>query len=86
MSQKQKASPASFLDYTPVPLTFGTSGLRGLVKHITDLEAYINVKGALRYLLNLGDMAAAGKVVLAGRRYLTAVVMSRMPARFRRRR
>jgi phosphomannomutase len=66
MSQKQKASPASFLDYTPVPLTFGTSGLRGLVKHITDLEAYINVKGALRYLLNLGDMAAAGKVVLAG--------------------
>jgi hypothetical protein len=33
-------------------LAFGTSGLRGLVKDITDLEAYINVKAALRYLLN----------------------------------
>ena len=66
MSLKEKASPASFLNYTPVPLAFGTSGLRGLVKDITDLEAYINVKGALRYLLSIGDMAAARKVVLAG--------------------
>jgi phosphomannomutase len=66
MSVKQKTSRASFLNYTPVPLAFGTSGLRGLVKDITDLEAYINVKGALRYLLSIGDMAATGKVVLAG--------------------
>jgi len=66
MSLKQNTSPASFLNYTPVPLAFGTSGLRGLVKDITDVEAYINVKGALRYLLGIGDMAAAGKVVLAG--------------------
>jgi phosphomannomutase len=66
MSVEQKTSRASFLNYTPVPLAFGTSGLRGLVADITDLEAYINVKGALRYLLSIGDMAASSKVVLAG--------------------
>ncbi len=40
----------SFLNYAPVPLAFGTSGLRGLVKDITDLEAYINVKAALQWM------------------------------------
>jgi phosphomannomutase len=57
---------ASFLNYTPVPLAFGTSGLRGLVKDITDLEAYINVKAALRYLLSIGDTHAGSTVVIAG--------------------
>ena len=66
MSVEQKTSRASFLNYTPVPLAFGTSGLRGLVQDITDIEAYINVKGALRYLLSIGDMAASSNVVLAG--------------------
>ena len=56
----------SFLDYTPVPLAFGTSGLRGLVKDITDLEAYINVKGTLCYLLAIGDIRARSTVVIAG--------------------
>ena len=56
----------SFLDYAPVSLTFGTSGLRGLVKDITDLEAYINVKAALRYLLSIGDIHASNGVVIAG--------------------
>ncbi len=55
-----------FLNYAPVPLAFGTSGLRGLVKDITDLEAYINVKAALRYLLSIGDIPAGSTVVLAG--------------------
>ncbi len=59
------AKPA-FLDHVPVALTFGTSGLRGLVKDITDLEAYINVKGALRYLLGRGDGRPGSRVVLAG--------------------
>jgi phosphomannomutase len=59
-------STASFLDHTPTALAFGTSGLRGLVKDITDLEAYINVSGALRYLLDSGDIQAGGRVVLAG--------------------
>ena len=57
---------AQFLNYAPVPLAFGTSGLRGLVKDITDLEAYINVKGALRYLLGIGDIRANSCVVIAG--------------------
>jgi phosphomannomutase len=47
-------------------LAFGTSGLRGLVKDITDLEAYINVKAALRYLLSSGDTHAGSTVVIAG--------------------
>jgi len=57
---------AQFLNYTPAPLAFGTSGLRGLVKDITDLEAYINVKAALRYLLSIGDIRAGSTVVIAG--------------------
>jgi phosphomannomutase len=57
---------ASFLDYTPVPLTFGTSGLRGLVKDITDIEAYINVKAALHYLLRIADIRPGSEVIVAG--------------------
>ena len=60
------AESASFLSYKPVALAFGTSGLRGLVDDITDLEAYINVKGGMRYLLRSGDIKAASTVVLAG--------------------
>jgi len=56
----------SFLNYAPVPLAFGTSGLRGLVKDITDLEAYINVKAVLSYLLSSSDIRLGSKVVLAG--------------------
>ena len=56
----------SFLQYTPTPLAFGTSGLRGLVTDITDLEAYINVKAALRYFANIGDIRAGGGVIIAG--------------------
>src|SRR5678816_2292168 len=56
----------SFLQYTPIPLAFGTSGLRGLVTDITDLEAYINVKAALRYFANIGDIRAGGGVIIAG--------------------
>ena len=55
-----------FLNYKPVSLAFGTSGLRGLVKDITDLEAYINVKAGLRYLLGVGDIDARGEVVIGG--------------------
>jgi phosphomannomutase len=56
----------SFLQYTPTPLAFGTSGLRGLVTDITDLEAYINVKAALRYFANIGDIRAGEGVIIAG--------------------
>ena len=65
MSESSNSS-AAFLNYAPVPLAFGTSGLRGLVKDITDLEAYINVKGALDYLMVSGDIRPNSCVVIAG--------------------
>jgi phosphomannomutase len=41
------------LTYEPVVLKFGTSGRRGEVIHLTQLEIYINVTGELEYLLSL---------------------------------
>lgn len=38
------------LSYEPQPLKFGTSGLRGLVIHLTQLEIYTNVLAETRYL------------------------------------
>jgi phosphomannomutase len=66
MAELTTGPTASFLNYAPVPLAFGTSGLRGLVKDITDLEAYINVKAALRYFLAIGDIRASQGVIIAG--------------------
>jgi len=63
MAEHRTKPTASFLNYAPVPLRFGTSGVRGLVNDITDLEAYINVKAALRYLLSIGDIHAAQAIV-----------------------
>lgn len=40
------------LQYVPVELAFGTSGLRGLVVDMTDLECYINTAGFLRFLVD----------------------------------
>ncbi|MEO7111940.1 MAG: phosphomannomutase [Polyangiaceae bacterium] len=57
--------PPSFLKYVPNALAFGTSGLRGLVTDITDLETYINIKGALAYLFAIGDTQPGAGVVLA---------------------
>lgn len=41
------------LNYEPQPLNFGTSGRRGLVVHLTQLEIYINALAELEYLLSL---------------------------------
>lgn len=49
----------------PATLSFGTSGLRGLVTDITDLEAYINSRGFLDYLVKTGD-SSPGQVVCLG--------------------
>src|SRR5215216_3233174 len=38
------------LNSTPVELSFGTSGLRGLVTDMTDLECYINTAGFIAFL------------------------------------
>jgi phosphomannomutase len=43
----------SRLDRTPKPLGFGTSGRRGLIADLTQLEIYINVTAELEYLLSL---------------------------------
>lgn len=52
----------SFLARAPVALQFGTSGLRGRVRDMTDLEVYINTRGFIRYLLER-SMLAPGEVV-----------------------
>ena len=41
------------LDYEPRPLKFGTSGRRGEVVHLTQLEVYINALAELQYLQSL---------------------------------
>lgn len=43
----------AFLNYEPAPLQFGTSGRRGRVADLTQLEVYLNVLAELRYLQNL---------------------------------
>jgi phosphomannomutase len=50
----------------PVFLRFGTSGLRGLVTDITDLETYINTLGFLDFLRSTGEVEPADTVCLAG--------------------
>lgn len=52
--RKKAAHSISFLNKQPVPLRFGTSGLRDLVENMTDLECYINVKGYIKYLKKIG--------------------------------
>jgi phosphomannomutase len=55
-----------FRGHAPTTLAFGTSGLRGLVADITDLEAYINVRGFLDYEVEIGDVEPRGEIVIAG--------------------
>jgi phosphomannomutase len=43
----------SHLDYEPQPLKFGTSGRRGKVVHLTQLEVYTNVVAEIHYLQSL---------------------------------
>src|SRR5579863_4618955 len=55
----------SALSYQPQPLKFGTSGRRGEVVHLTDLEIYINVLAELEYLQSLGDINRGDDFYLA---------------------
>jgi hypothetical protein len=41
------------LNYKPVPLKFGTSGRRGLIADLTQLEVYLNALAELEYLQSL---------------------------------
>lgn len=54
------------LSYEPSELKFGTSGLRGLVTEMTDLECYINTAGFLKFLTNIGHMQAGGTIYVGG--------------------
>ena len=47
------ASLRSRLNYEPVPLQFGTSGRRGQVAHLTQLEVYLNALAEVAYLQSL---------------------------------
>lgn len=59
-------APREFRGRRPARLAFGTSGLRGLVTDITDLEAYINARGFLDFLVAEGEAAPGTTVALAG--------------------
>lgn len=60
------APAGEFRGRRPACLAFGTSGLRGLVTDITDLEAYINTRGFLDFLVASGDAAPGSTIALAG--------------------
>lgn len=54
------------LSYEPSELKFGTSGLRGLVTEMTDLECYINTAGFLKFLTSIGHLQAGGTIYVGG--------------------
>lgn len=54
------------LSYQPNELAFGTSGLRGLVSDMTDLECYINTTGFLRFLGHADNLKPGQPVYIAG--------------------
>ena len=56
----------AFRGRVPRRLGFGTSGLRGLVADLTDLEAYINTCGFLEFLVAGGITTRGGPVAIAG--------------------
>ena len=62
------AEATTFRGRQPTPLAFGTSGLRGLVTDITDLEAYINARGFFSFLIDTGDAVPGTPVALGGDR------------------
>src|SRR5690606_10423729 len=64
-SVPEPPSATTFRGRTPTRLAFGTSGLRGLVSDITDLEAYVNTRGFLDYLVEIED-ARPGMPVAIG--------------------
>src|ERR1035437_8277040 len=53
--ESNPGSLVSRLTYTPQELRFGTSGRRGEVVHLTQLEIYINARAELTYLQGLPE-------------------------------
>jgi len=56
----------SFLKEKPNQLKFGTSGIRGLVAEMSDLECYTTIKGFIQYLLEIGDIQKGDPISIAG--------------------
>lgn len=54
------------LSYKPVELSFGTSGLRGLVSDMTDLECYINVTGFIHFLKEKCGVSTGSTIAIGG--------------------
>jgi len=57
---------SSFLKKEIVELSFGTSGLRGLVGDMTDLECYINTKAFIGYLIGIKDISRGDTICIGG--------------------
>ncbi len=55
----------SHLSYVPRELSFGTSGLRGLARDMTDLEIYINVRGYLDHVRTSGGLFPGETIAIA---------------------
>jgi phosphomannomutase len=71
------AHMTSFRGRHPTELKFGTSGLRGLVADITDLEAYVNTRGFLDFVgARPAPVALAGDLRPSTERILVAVARS----------
>ncbi|NTW62188.1 phosphomannomutase [Candidatus Saccharibacteria bacterium] len=56
----------SSLSYKPNELSFGTSGLRGLISDITDLEVYINTLGFIEFMKSNQNLFPNSSVYIAG--------------------
>lgn len=54
------------LKYSPIELSFGTSGLRGPVEDMSDLECYINTRGFIRFLETEGAIMPRSAIYLGG--------------------
>lgn len=64
-SQAGAAQTPLFMNHAPTELRFGTSGLRGLVTDMTDLEVYINTRGYLDYLKQSDEVRPGAAVAIA---------------------
>lgn len=72
MMRHDPAPPGSLraaLAYEPQPLAFGTSGRRGEVIHLTQLEVYLNARAEMDYLLSL---PVDGGGIRAGQNFFVA--------------
>lgn len=62
------------LNYEPNELSFGTSGLRGLLSDMTDLECYINTRGFIDFMsMSDGTVYIAGDLRSSTPRIMSAV-------------